>query len=373
MHVSVLVNGLRRAGAERQVGYLARALADDGRHVEVLTLLAPSGDVADLIGPGIDVIDCSAGRGGPAGTVVRLARHLRSRRPRVLISFLWQANVAGTLAARAAGVDTILSIRNDRFPGRWREPVLRLVRRWSIGAVANSERAAAALGARGVLDPARTRVVANAVELHGAADPAAARARLRAEWGVGADDVVWINVARLEPQKDHDNLFAAFAAVRADRPTSRLVIAGDGSRRAELAARAPEGVALLGERSDVAELLAAADGFVLSSRWEGQPNVVLEAMAAGLAVVATDAGGTGELVADRVTGRLVPIEDPTALAAAMRDLAADPAQRTAFGDAGRARVERHDPARIAVAWRTTIDELLGEAAPSTTPHRKDPA
>jgi glycosyltransferase involved in cell wall biosynthesis len=135
-------------------------------------------------------------------------------------------------------------------------------------------------------------------------------------------------------------------AVASCEPGSiRLLIAGDGPERprlvSEIARLGLDGaVELLGTRGDVHELLAAADVFVLSSESEGMPMSVLEAMAAGLPVVASAVGGVPEVVRDGETGALVPPRDPVALAEAIRLLVADPALRQRFGDAGRRRVER---------------------------------
>ncbi len=146
-------------------------------------------------------------------------------------------------------------------------------------------------------------------------------------------------VARLDPVKDLGTLLTAIASL----PRAQLILVGDGPDRAALEARARElGIAsrtnFLGFRADVNELLGAADVFALSSLTEGMSIAALEAMAAGLPVVATRVGGTPDVVEDGVTGILVPARDPGALAAALGPLLDDPARREALGGAGRERV-----------------------------------
>ena len=155
-----------------------------------------------------------------------------------------------------------------------------------------------------------------------------------------------VTVGRLAAPKDALTLLRALSAL-APIPFSALLV-GDGPDRAEVEAEIralglEDTVALAGSRSDVPSLLAAADVFVLSSRSEGAPFSILEAMAAGLPVVASDVGGVGELVVDGETGLLVPPADPVGLAEALRRVLLDAALRRRFGAAGRARAaERFD-------------------------------
>jgi glycosyltransferase involved in cell wall biosynthesis len=140
--------------------------------------------------------------------------------------------------------------------------------------------------------------------------------------GIAPTDRVVLSVARLHAQKGLEDLVAATALLR-NEPDMHVVVAGDGPEHARLRAavdRAGLGgrFHLLGNRDDVPALLSRADLFVLSSRFEGLPSGVIEAMAAGLPVVATRAGGVPELVDDGVTGWLAPVGQPLALADAVR-------------------------------------------------------
>jgi glycosyltransferase involved in cell wall biosynthesis len=175
------------------------------------------------------------------------------------------------------------------------------------------------------------------------------------------------SVGRLEPQKRYDLLIEAFVKARAQRPDLWLVIAGDGSRRAELdALKARYGLdacVLTGHRTDVVDILHALDLFVQSSDYEGTPNAVLEAMALEAPVVATTAGGTAQLIEDGVHGRLVAPGDASVLADAICGALANPTAMAAWAAAARRRVEGElsFEARMRHVERV-CDELAGPRA-----------
>jgi len=152
-------------------------------------------------------------------------------------------------------------------------------------------------------------------------------------------------IARLVPEKDHETLIAAFSRVAARQPGAELWLVGDGPKHKairRLVSRHPfsQRMRLLPGQSDLSPILQQSSLLVLSSIQEGLPNVVLEAMAAGLPVVATDVGGLAEVVKHGETGWLVPPENVEALADSISHLMAHDAARAAFGQAGRRRVER---------------------------------
>jgi glycosyltransferase involved in cell wall biosynthesis len=150
------------------------------------------------------------------------------------------------------------------------------------------------------------------------------------------------------------------------RPNIRTLIAGDGPLRNELeetahAFQLDEKVRFLGHRDDVPDLLAAADVLVLPSLYEGLPNVVLEAMRFGKPVVSTAAPGTTEVVSDGLTGLLVAVHDPTALARALRTVLDDPALARRLGDAGRARANNEFGGKAMIARFAALYEDLARA------------
>ena len=306
--------------------------------------------VAELESRGISV--WSPGITGPASAVRglwRLLRHLRARRPQVVCTFMFHANVPGAVLGRLAGVPVVVSsIRNERFGPRWRERLEALTQRLCDVTVLNSERVAASLIARGIVRKDRCRVIPNAVDVaRFSPDGFSTRESTRRRLVVPPEAFLWLTVGRLEPQKDHESLLRAAAGLREQHSYLRVALAGDGPLRDSLQ-RLSRRMALedvvcwLGVRTDVPDLLAASDAFVLSSRWEGSPNALLEALAAALPVVATDVGGVRDLVEDGRSGYLVPPADAEALGTAMGRVMTLPRdQRLQLGRRGRDSVRQH--------------------------------
>ena len=188
----------------------------------------------------------------------------------------------------------------------------------------------------------RIQVIENGIELdrYGNGD----RLLLRKRLGLALDRHYVINVARFHPVKDHAMLLRAFALLAAGRPDVDLLLVGDGPLQAELeklvqTLKITGRVHFLGIRSNVPDLLQAADLFALTSVSEAASLTLLEAMASGLPVVVTDVGGNPEIVRHEQEGLLVPRGDATATAAACRRLLDDPREAATMGAAGRARVE----------------------------------
>jgi glycosyltransferase involved in cell wall biosynthesis len=199
---------------------------------------------------------------------------------------------------------------------------------------------------------AKAEVLVHGVPLAALQARRSARASARAEQGWAEDDVVVSIVANLRANKDYPTLFAAAALAVAEEPRLRFVSVGQGpledALRAELASRAlGERFVMLGYHEDPAAVVVGADVFTLSSRHEGLPISLLEAMALGIAPVVTRVGGNAEVVTDERDGLLVAPGDPAALAAAYVRLARDPADRARLAAAAAARAEAFDITRAA--------------------------
>ncbi len=302
-------------------------------------------------------------RGRRVAGVNRLRRVLRAERPAIVHAHLsWPfACKHGVLAAWLARVPGIIGTAQLFLPSDGTRQPLALLRAYQrIIAVSEETRS------RFIQDlhmpTERLTVVRNAIRV-----PPRGRTvnpAFRASLVGGRPDYVIMTPARLHAQKGHEYLVAAAAAV----PGATFVFAGDGPLRADLEAQAREaGVAdrclFLGERSDVPDLLAAADLVVLPSLFEGLPVAVLEAMAAERPVVATAIGGTDEAIASEKSGLLVPPRDAAALAAAIRRLQADPGLAGRLAAAARTRVEQDFSAEAAARDVMRIyDEVIRKAA-----------
>ena len=214
----------------------------------------------------------------------------------------------------------------------------------------------------------RVRVVPNgADEPDETAEWPAART-LRAELAVGMFRPLWVCPARLEEQKGHAVLFEALASLQGRGLDFVVALAGDGSLRESLEHRArtsglAERVRFLGHIDTIGPLLLAADAVVLPSLWEGLPLALLEAMSRGRAIVATAVGGVPEAIEDGTSGRLVPPQDPAALAEALATLHARPdLARTLGAHAAERARQRYRWSRVVADFEAVYDDVLGLAS-----------
>ncbi|MFZ5811422.1 MAG: glycosyltransferase family 4 protein [Thermodesulfobacteriota bacterium] len=266
---------------------------------------------------------------GP-GSVRALWRALRADPPDILAPLTVVPNIWGRVLGRLAGVGTVIgNCRGAADPARQHEWLL-----WPLAGhvLCNAQAIKDRLTRTFRVPAGRITVIPNGVNTEHYTPP-----------GSRPDgDPVVLCVARMDPVKDHATLLAAFDRVAGGHPTVRLHLVGDGPIRDAVAARVRQSpfadrITIVPGDADLRPHYARAGLLVLSSRHEGLPNVVLEAMASGLPVAATAVGGLPELVADGVTGRLAPPGRPEALAAAMAGILGDERLRTAMGEAARQR------------------------------------
>ena len=369
-HVMFVTSGLERGGAERQLVIVANGLAARGWKVTVLSYLPFSDESlrAEVDERRVCLLSLNA-RGG-VGRLAGLARAVavvRRARPDVLVGFMFHGIMTARISGRLAGVPAVVSAVHSEAHPRMREVAMAATDRMTDAVTDMSDRLASRLADRGVATPSRLVVIPNAVDLerYGAGG---CRERKRRELGAGAGEFLWLAAGRLAPEKDYPGLLRAFAAL-AGRRRARLLIAGDGPLRGELARRVDVlglagRVRLLGLRDDLPELYRACDALVLSSAWEGMPNVVLEAMASARPVVATAVGAVPEMVAHGETGFVVPPGDHAALAGAMeRMMELAPEERRALGEAGcRVVYSRHSVDGVVDMWEELFGRLLAGKA-----------
>lgn len=299
----------------------------------------------------------------------RLLRFLRQSRTDIFHAHDIYSNIFGVPWARAAGVRVIASRRwwmeaNRRSQIIANRHTLRLAHR----VLGNSPGIGALLGSREGVAADRIVIVPNFLD-EAAFDPPSAEARsdLLAELGISHDRRIIGMVANLLPVKDHDSLLRAVALLRPRWPDLALILVGEGVCRDPLTRLARELkvddlVRFAGRRPHHPNLHHLFDISILSSRSEGLSNSILEAMAAGNPVIATDVGATSDAVSDGETGILVPSGEPEQLAAALERLLADPRLAGRMGTAGRERARSRFSADAAIsALERVYLELAREA------------
>jgi len=370
MDVVFLVTSLDRGGAETQLVRIASTLRRRGWTVGIITMLPSTAFLDDLREAGIPLVECITAPGQlPWRMIPKVTRQLRTWRSPVLVTFNFPADVMGRLCGRLAGVPTILAtLRTAHVKNTLRKLFYRLTEPLITLTVSNSQAAVTYMVSRGLLTPRKTRVIPNG--LLASTYPAPShRDELRAELGITPREFLWLAVGNLRPAKDYPTLLAAAETCAARCPDFRLCVVGGGealpSLLAEVKARGLDGaVQFLGARPDVPRLLGAGDAFVLSSAWEGMPNTVMEAMASGLPVVATQVGGVGELLEEGLSGHIVPSGNPERLAAQMASIMAmTPEARMRMGSAGRERMHTHfDIEPVVDQWEALLRNPKGGAA-----------
>jgi glycosyltransferase involved in cell wall biosynthesis len=332
-----------------------------GRSVRLVTLAAAGADFYPLDPRvervGLDLLRPSQGPlSAAAANVVRALRvraALLAGRPDAVVSFGDSSNCLVLLALLGTGVPVIASERSD--PRR-----LPLARSWGLlrrrlyprarAVAVQTEQVAAWV--RSFVPAGRVHVIHNFV-----AEPKA-RAALGSRAGPARQVVA---LGRLSPEKGFDLLLDAFARCAGRHPEWSLSIAGEGPSRAELEAIASRAgiagrVRFLGVVRDVEELYLRSDLFALSSRYEGFPNALLEAMAAGLPCLAFDCdSGPRDILRDGEDGILVPPQDAAAMAAAMDRLMGDERERLRLGRTAAAVVQRFGLPGVMAAWDRLLD------------------
>ena len=276
-----------------------------------------------------------------------LRRLVRSRAIDVVHAHEYKTDLLAWLLSRSTGVAPLATAHGWTGHSRRERLVYypadkRVLGRFPV-VVAVSNDVKADLVANGCR-PERVRVLLNGIDHRAFKRNAARVAEARARFGLAPGEIAIGAVGRLEPQKRFDLLLDAFGMIRSAHPSARLLIAGDGSLKEALQAQIERqqlasSCRLLGHVGDVSMFHHAIDLFVQSSDYEGTPNAVLEAMALETPIVATDVGGTRELVRDGREGLIVPAGDAGALATGITRVLADPADAAARVAAARTRVE----------------------------------
>jgi glycosyltransferase involved in cell wall biosynthesis len=367
--VCQVLHSLQVGGAEVLAAGMARQLCDSYRFVFVcLDELGVLGQQLQAEGFAVEVLQRRPGLDWRLA--LRLARLLRRQHVDLLHTHQYTPFFYALLARLLGRRVPVLFTEHGRhfpdYPRRKRILANRLLlgRRDRVVGVGQAVRQA--LIANEGLRPDRIRVIYNGVPHANGAGPTSDRQTVRREIGCQADDFLLIQVARLDYLKDHCTAIRTLERVVARRPEARLVLVGEGPERGTIEAevrqrRLEDHVRFLGLRRDVARLLAAADVFLLTSISEGIPLTIIEAMNAGLPVVATQVGGVGEIIEDGVTGLLAPAGVDAALAAQVLRLREDGALYQRLRQRGREHAqERFSEARMHAEYTRLYEEMLCE-------------
>lgn len=363
IRIAFCITELDRGGAEKAFTRLVLGL-DRQEWLPRVFCLGPRGYFAGVLEAGGVEVECFDGKGMISfpSVLIRLTMALRRFRPSLLQTFLFHANVIGRLAGRMACVPRVVSgIRVAERSCRWHGPL----DRWTNGLVDHNVCVSQGVADFSIHDTGlpsgKVSVIPNGVDFEQFAD---AKPADLTEFRIPAGCPVFITVGRLEYQKGIDVLLKSARQLLADYPQAHFLVVGDGSGRAHLEALAQElgisgSVHFVGHRPDVPNLLKSATAFVLPSRWEGMANALLEAMAAGLPVIATSVEGSTELIHSGETGVLVSSENVEELTRAMAhllkstDAAAEMAKKSQLYV-----IKWHANDLLAVAYCSLYQELL---------------
>jgi starch synthase (maltosyl-transferring) len=368
--VAFCITELNPGGAERALVELVTRL-DRSRFEPVVYCLAgrPRGNptsLADRLESAGVSLQCFGARS--VFSAPRLLNRLRSQfvadKPQIVQTYLFHANVLGAWAACQAGVPHVVTgIRVAERRNRWHLWLARWADRFVDHHVCVSESVRDFSVKWGGLPPEKLVVIPNAVDLERFA---AAQGASRQSLGAAADAPLLVCVGRLDEQKGVAWLLESMRQVIQKHPACELLLVGDGPDRESLQRAALQlGISsahFLGFRGDIPQLLAASDLYVLPSRWEGMPNVVLEAMASGRAIVATDVEGVREALGPNAKHQVVSANDPSGFSERIATLLADSALRQRLGTANQQRAaEAFSFAAMVGAYEQLYLELAARA------------
>lgn len=376
MRVLFLSTSMGMGGADQQLLSGAQELRSRGHEVRIVSLtpLGPMGHEARSLGIPTESLAMPRGIPDPRG-LLRLVRIVRAWRPDVLHSHMVHANLMARALRVLVPVPGLVSTIHNIYEGG---PLMMAAYRLTNALVDQmtiiSEAAADRFVSDRIIPRALLRVVPNGIDSGEFRKvPAGVRESLRRSMGLEGQ-FVWVAVGRFETAKDYPNMLRGFAHVRELHSRTVLLLVGGGSLQGEIEAMVRslglgDVVRFLGVRRDVPELMSAADGYVMSSAWEGMPMVLLEAAAAQLPIVTTAVGGNREVVLDEASGFLVPPLDPGALGRAMLRLMGLPdEQRRAMGERGSERVRTgFGLTQVADRWEALYLEVLARKGVPVTP------
>ncbi|MEW4489869.1 glycosyltransferase [Thalassoglobus sp. JC818] len=347
--IAFCITDLDNGGAERALLQLVTRLDRTRWTPRVYCLSKPGELVAEFEQHGIEVKCRTRSRRFDPTIISWLTKDLREFEPDIIQGFLFHGNIASRLAgARAKIPIKIAGHRVAERGRRWHLKIDRLTSRWVDHHVCVSQGVADFITQQLSLDPQHVSVIPNGVtETTSSSTTLSDQTHsIRAEFQLAPETLIVLAAGRLHPQKGFSDLLNAFRIVRDNHSGFHLLIAGEGPQKQELETqirdlKLEDCVTLIGYRSDLSTLMQQVDLFVLSSLWEGMPNVVLQAMECGLPVVTTEVEGVPDVIESNLHGVVVPIGAVPELAAACTEILSDPKLAEQLGRNAQNHVREH--------------------------------
>jgi len=344
-----LITGLNTGGAEMML-YKTVSKVDKNRYSQIVISMIKPGHIGELIKKeNIPVISLNFSKGiSIISGFLKLVKILLKEKPEIIHSYMFHADILGRVAGKLCGIKIIISsLRNENIGGRKREILLKYTNKIADIVTAVCYAAAEKQIERGSITRDKLKVIYNGVDLELFQKSSEQEIMaLKEELSLKTVENIILTVGRLEPQKNHELLINSFGKLLNKHPNSVLLIAGEGKLRIPLEKQVKDlgltqNIRLLGVRKDIPKLLSMADAFVLASKYEGMPNVVIEAMASAIPVIATSVGGTPEIIINQSHGLLIKPDDVNSLTVGLdKILNLSKEKRKEIGENGRVRIEK---------------------------------
>lgn len=368
LKILILSTTMGMGGADQQILQLATRFQSRGYKVYVVTLLVPNEMGQELQAKGIYIESLGMQRGLPnINAIVQLTKILRNFEPDILYTQMFHASFLGRITRLFSNVPVLISnARNINEGSIWRQWAYRLTDSLADLTTQNSQAGYNHYIKIKSAPKHKITFMPNVINTNLFEPNSSQRKQIRETLHLD-NYFCWLAIAGFRKAKDYPNLLKGFAKLIDIQPHAKLLILGQGPLKEEIETLIKElqlehYVNLLGVRRDICNIMNAADAFVMSSAWEGTPNVLLEAHAVGLPIVATDVGGNSEVIINHKTGFIVPPKNPAALFEYMNHLMnLNEKERQLMGSYGREHIKsNYEIDSIVEQWEKIFQELLNK-------------
>lgn len=373
-----LITSLEYGGAQTQLIPLAYELQKLGWEIRIVSMRPPEAFVEELTNADIPVESLDMPKGIPdPRAIVKLAKLLNEWKPQILNAHMFHANLLArvtrlfvdipVLISTAHNINEKASAQDNLDKASWFEIAYRLTDPLSTLTTTICQAGVDRYVQVKAVPEEKILFMPNSVDTHKFYPNVSVRQGVRTDLGLD-EQFTWLAIGRLEPQKDYHTLLTAFSHLVQSHTNAQLLICGIGSLRVDIehlitSLGLASNVKMLGVRKDIPQLMNAADGYVMSSAWEGMPIVLLEASATGLPIVATDVGGNSEVVINGENGFLSPAQDAVALAKQMNTLMTlTPSEKQEMSNAGVNHIlKNHQLEDLSIRWNSIYEKTLNPA------------